>query len=116
MSVVDSRVNGDRSGRTGVLVDLLVEDGLQLIVAHVRLVQDDMIVRGARSALDGGVGAEVEVIFMRMDLEAMLALETAYRTVGMHLPLLSRPMSLEVGFRCGLPSLGRSEHGDACRR
>ena len=62
MSVVDGRVNGDRSGRTGVLIDLFVQDRLQLIVAHSDLVQDDMVVGRAGSTLDGGMGGEVEVV------------------------------------------------------
>lgn len=67
VGVVDGRVNGHRSGRTGVLVHLLVQDCLQLVVAHVGLVEDDVVVGRARSALDGGVRAEVEVVLVRMN-------------------------------------------------
>ena len=68
VGVVDGRMNGHRSGRTGVLVHLLVQDCLQLVVAHVGLVEDDVVVGRARSALDGGVRAEVEVVLVGVAL------------------------------------------------
>lgn len=67
MGVVDGRVDGHRSGGTGVLVHLLVQDRLQLVVAHADLVQDDVVVGRARSTLDCSVRAEVEVVLVRVD-------------------------------------------------
>lgn len=68
MSVVYSRVNGNRGRRTGVLIHLLVQNGLQLVIAHVGLIEDDMVVSGTRSTLDGSVRAEVKVVLMGMGL------------------------------------------------
>ena len=66
--IVDCRVHGDRSGRTGVLVNLLIQDCLQLIVAHLGFVEDDVVVGRTRRTLDGGVRAEVEVVLVGVHL------------------------------------------------
>jgi hypothetical protein len=55
VSVVNRGVHRHWGGRTSVLVDLLVQDGLQLVIAHVGLVEDDMIVSRTRGSLDGSV-------------------------------------------------------------
>jgi len=68
VGIVDGGVNGDRGGCTGVLVDLLVQDGLELVVAHLGLVEDDVVVGRARSTLDGSVRAQVEVVLVGVDL------------------------------------------------
>jgi hypothetical protein len=68
MSVVNGGVHRHWGGRTSILVDLLVQDGLQLVVAHVGLVEDDMIVSRTRSTLDRGVRAEVEVVLVGVGL------------------------------------------------
>ena len=64
MSIVDGGVHRDRGRRTGVLINLLVENRLQLLLAHANLVQDDLVVHRASGTLDSGVGAEVEVVFV----------------------------------------------------
>jgi hypothetical protein len=68
VSVVNGGVNRHRSSRTSVLVDLLVQDGLQLVVAHIGLVEDDVVVGWTRSALESSVGAEVEVVLVGVNL------------------------------------------------
>jgi hypothetical protein len=68
VSVVNGGVNRDRGSRTSILVDLLIQNGLQLLVAHVGLVEDDVVVGGARSALESSVGTEVEVVLVGVGL------------------------------------------------
>lgn len=68
MSIVDGRVHRDWGCRTGVLINLLVENRLQLLIAHVGLVQDDLIVHWTSSTLDGCVRAKVEVVLVRICL------------------------------------------------
>ena len=71
MGVVDGRVDGDRSGGTSVLVNLLVQDGLKLVVAHLGLVEDDMVVSGTSGTLEGGVRAEVKVVLVRLSAASL---------------------------------------------
>jgi hypothetical protein len=68
VGVVYGRVHRHRSCRTSILVHLLVQDGLQLVIAHVGLVEDHMVVRRTRSTLDGGVRTEVEVVLVGVGL------------------------------------------------
>jgi hypothetical protein len=68
VGVVNGGVHRHWGGRTSILVDLLVQDSLQLVIAHVGLVEDDMVVGWTRSALDGSVGAEVEVVLVGVSL------------------------------------------------
>jgi hypothetical protein len=68
VSVVNGGVNRDRGSRTSILVDLLIQNGLQLLVAHVGLVEDDVVVGGACSALESSVGTEVEVVLVGVGL------------------------------------------------
>jgi hypothetical protein len=50
VGVVDRRI-GDGSGGTSVLVYLLVQDGVKLVVAHLGLVEDDVVVSRTSSTL-----------------------------------------------------------------
>lgn len=51
---------------TLVLVRLLVQDGVELVVRDVGLVEDHVVVGWTSGTLDGGVGAQVEVILVRV--------------------------------------------------
>jgi hypothetical protein len=66
VSVVDGRVERDRSCGAHVVVRVLEDEGLELSSLPLALVEDALVVDGSSSTLDSHVGAEVEVKLKRM--------------------------------------------------
>ena len=66
MGVVHGREHRDGSGSTNVLVRVLVDERLDLLVGPCGLVEQDVVVNGACSTLDGSVCAKVEVVLVRL--------------------------------------------------
>jgi hypothetical protein len=66
MSVVDSRMERNRSRRTHILIRVLKDERLQLGSKPLALVENALVVDGSSSALDSDVRAEVEIELERM--------------------------------------------------
>lgn len=66
VSVVDSREERNGSGGADVLVGVLVNQSLDLLVGPQGLVQENVVVDRTSGTLDGSVGAQVEVVLIRL--------------------------------------------------
>lgn len=64
MRWLESRVLTERYGGGGahVLVAVIVDQALELVDIALSLVHDDLIVDGTSSTLNGGMGAQIEVV------------------------------------------------------
>lgn len=80
VSIVHSGEDRDRSSGADVLVRVLVDERLDLVVGPCGLVEQDVVVNGACSTLDGSVCTKVEVVLVRLS-NARLD-ESAGQSVG----------------------------------
>lgn len=66
VGVVDGGVDRDRGGSTSVLVGVLVEQGVDVVIAKGGLVQQHVVVDGASGTLESVVAAQEEVVLERV--------------------------------------------------
>jgi hypothetical protein len=65
---VERLTERDGGCRAHVLVALLVNKALEFIDITLLLILDNLVVNGTSGALDGGVGAQVEVVLAEAEL------------------------------------------------